>query len=134
MSRAVVSACLLSSSILGCNKTSQANAPLAPVSFGGSVHQGAAPDAGHRDAGYDAGARDAAIAVCSPGQQSIGIAFSANDPCDQSASSCSLSGATAISTCQGDGTWDPDCFCFAIGGTAGMAGIAGLAGAGGLGL
>jgi hypothetical protein len=134
MLRAIVNASLLCGLLLGCNKTAKNNAPVAPLSFGGAVQQRTPPDAGYRDAGYDAGyARDGALPVCSPGQQSTGLAFSANDPCNQSASSCSLSGATAISTCQGDGTWDPDCFCFAIGGIAGMAGITGGAGASGTG-
>lgn len=120
--------------LVACNQARKSSAPVAPQSFSAGVHVGAsANDAGGRATVFDAGrALDGGVTVCTPGQQSIGLAFSASDPCNQSASSCSLSGATAVASCQADGRWDTACYCFTFSGAAGAAGL-GFVGSGGFG-
>lgn len=121
------SACVLTCLLLGCDRVPRSSAPAATQTFVGSI--GAAPtrtDGGNANANAgpaDAGAPDSGMTVCTPGQVSVGLAFSSHDPCDQSSSSCTLSASTAVAMCLPDGTWSPTCYCYTAGmtpsGTAG---------------
>jgi hypothetical protein len=62
---------------------------------------------------------------CRPGSQSV--PRSAADPCPQTMTACSQAGMVAVSVCQSDGSWSPQCQCLPPGAIMGSAG----AGAGG---